>query len=311
MQVGVIGLGSIAERAYLPVLYRREDINVTITSRTLETINKTLKRYPKFRSAEDLKNLIELKPDAAFVLTPKDTHFAICKELLGAGIDVYVEKPGTFYSSELRELIALAERQQRVFMVGFNRRYAPLHVQAHSHVEGLSISTAIFQKTRHQPGSTELRDLLIEDPIHLIDILRYYCGDAEVLAAECVKRDGKIISLVCTMALDSGGNALLLFTPQSGGWSETYTIHGEGKTIRVDAFSSLRVKTHTEETGWRETYASAWKTTLSARGFEPEIDFFFDCVAQRRQLQDTAVDALKTQMLAEQILDKVAIRFLD
>ncbi|MCB2210038.1 Gfo/Idh/MocA family oxidoreductase [bacterium] len=311
MQVGIIGLGSIAEKAYLPVLYSREDIDVTITSRRMETIKKVLQRYPKFGYTEDLASLIDAKPKAVFVLTPKDTHYAICKELLSSGIDVYVEKPGTLYSAELQELIALAEQHQRAFMVGFNRRYAPLHVQARSHVEGLPISTAIFQKTRHLPGATDLRDLLIEDPIHQIDALRYYCGEAEVLSTECITRDQKIVGLACTLALAKGGNALILFTTQSGGWSETYTIHGAEKSVTVDAFSSLQVKTHTEETVWRESYASAWKTTLGARGFEALVDTFFESVDQRQNLLDTARDALKTQLLAEEIFEKVRIRSLD
>jgi virulence factor len=208
-------------------------------------------------------------------------------------------------------LIDQAEQHQRVFMVGFNRRYAPLHIQAHSDVDGLPISTAIFQKTRQYPGPSDLADLLIEDPIHQIDTLRYFCGEAKVVSAECVKRENKIASLVCSLALAQGGNALVLFTMQSGGWSETYTIHGGGKTIEVNAFSSLRVKTPSEETLWRETYASGWKTTLSARGFEAEVDAFFDAVKDRQMPQATVKDALKTQLLAEQILEKVTIRSLD
>ncbi|MGH8250853.1 MAG: Gfo/Idh/MocA family protein [Steroidobacteraceae bacterium] len=63
---------------------------------------------------------------AIVVATPAPRHHAICKQALEAGKDVYVEKPFTLEVAHAEELIALAERQQRILMVGHLLEYHPV-----------------------------------------------------------------------------------------------------------------------------------------------------------------------------------------
>src|SRR5690349_2429283 len=48
------------------------------------------------------------KVDAAVVVTPAQSHFPLCKELLEAGKDVFVEKPITLESRDAKALGELA-----------------------------------------------------------------------------------------------------------------------------------------------------------------------------------------------------------
>src|SRR6266699_2207437 len=54
---------------------------------------------PETRLTTKYKNLAG-KMDCVVVVTPAQTHFPICKELLEAGKDVFVEKPITLLSDE-------------------------------------------------------------------------------------------------------------------------------------------------------------------------------------------------------------------
>ena len=59
------------------------------------------------------------------IATPAETHFALARQALEAGKDVFVEKPMTIEVEESRELVALAARRERLLMVGHLLEYHP------------------------------------------------------------------------------------------------------------------------------------------------------------------------------------------
>ncbi len=63
--------------------------------------------------------------DGVIIATPVQTHYRLAKEALLHGKHVLVEKPLTASVAEAEELVALAERQQRVLMVGHTFEYSP------------------------------------------------------------------------------------------------------------------------------------------------------------------------------------------
>ncbi len=63
--------------------------------------------------------------DGVIIATPVRTHYQLAKEALLHGKHVLVEKPLTANVTEAEELVALAEEQQRVLMVGHTFEYNP------------------------------------------------------------------------------------------------------------------------------------------------------------------------------------------
>jgi predicted dehydrogenase len=59
------------------------------------------------------------------IATPAETHYALARQALEAGKDVFVEKPLTLDVPSSRELVALARRSGRVLMVGHLLEYHP------------------------------------------------------------------------------------------------------------------------------------------------------------------------------------------
>src|SRR5438445_9587590 len=66
--------------------------------------------------------------DAAVVVTPADTHFEMCRDLLEAGKDVFVEKPISLKSAHAKELNELAKRNGLILQVGHIFRFDPASV---------------------------------------------------------------------------------------------------------------------------------------------------------------------------------------
>jgi predicted dehydrogenase len=63
--------------------------------------------------------------DGVVIATPVRTHYQLAREALLHGKHVLVEKPLTASVSEAEELVALAEKQRRILMVGHTFEYSP------------------------------------------------------------------------------------------------------------------------------------------------------------------------------------------
>ncbi len=109
-RIGIVGLGGIAQRAYLPVLASLEAVDLAVLmSRRSDAVERLRARYRVPAGVTDLAAFLRHDLQAALVLTPSPTHFEIVQTLLQAGVDVLVEKPATLSSGEAARLGELAE----------------------------------------------------------------------------------------------------------------------------------------------------------------------------------------------------------
>jgi virulence factor len=305
MLVAIIGLGNIAGKAYLPLLTAWEGIEVLLCSRTPATVERLQAQYHLPQGTTDLDELLSWEPQAAFVLTPSPTHRAIAGRMLEAGVDVFVEKPATMRSAETWELADLADVRERVLMVSFNRRYAPLHRQARELWGDRAVGLCVLEKHRASAAHPDLFSNYIDDTIHIIDLLRFFCGDGEVVSTVQQMRQGRLVGAVSTVTLQSGGYGMVVTSLQAGRWTERYALHGDGASMYLDAFSRLRLVIEEGERVWEENYASSWKPALEARGFVDQIAHFFECVRSRKQPLTSGWEAFKTQRLLEDMITRV------
>ncbi|MGO8760209.1 MAG: Gfo/Idh/MocA family oxidoreductase [Terracidiphilus sp.] len=120
IRVGLIGFGMAARVFHAPLLSSVEGLELAAVLE--RTSNKAAERYPGIavhRSLDDL--LADASLDLFVVASPNATHFALAKEILGAGRNVIVDKPMTLTSAEAAELIGLA-RQRNVLLAPFHNR---------------------------------------------------------------------------------------------------------------------------------------------------------------------------------------------
>ncbi len=301
-KIAIIGLGGIARKAYLPVLGAQKDIEFLLYNRSLEPLQDVQARYRFAKGFTDLDELIRNEPTAAFVLTAPQTHFDIVSKLLRNGIDVLVEKPATLHAEQTRQLAELADEHQRILMVAFNRRYAPLHVKAKAVWADTPITMALFQKHRREATLPSLADHIIDDTIHQIDLLRFYCGEGQVLSTAQRSTSTLFHGAASVIQLDGGGLAMVATDLHAGSWEERYSLFGGQKSLHIEAFYQATLVQGADQTTWKESYASAWAPTLFGRGFVQEIEHFYACIETRQQPLTSAWDSVNTQLLAEELI---------
>ncbi len=298
MNISIIGLGGIAEVYYLPILTLHENVNIQVYSRTRTSVQKAAAKWKIQSSAESLGDVIRSNPDAAFVLTNSTAHYEIVKELLARMelMSMLKNRQHYMWNSAL-ELSDLAEEKACICMVGFNRRFAPIHQRGKEYWGSRNIELAEFTKLRTKPFHDFARNHLYDDTIHLLDTMRYYCGEVELAHRE-LRVDGQLITAMGVFKLASGGIAIVKNSMRCGQWSENYILTGDGLTMEIDPFAKLTIYQGDEQRSWRENY-QAGSNPLVGRGFAGEIDHFFECVTKRQQPVTNLSDSIKTQQLVE------------
>ena len=303
MKIAVIGAGGIAQKAYLPLLAVMPEVEITgLFSRTQVRVDETCKRWRIPQGTTDLSDILALKPQAALVITSTDSHYVVCRELLENGIDVYTEKSLTSTSEQSFDLARIAQENKRVLAVGYNRRYALLYKQAKEVLGSREVELAIIQKHRTKASNPTLFEQYLDDTIHQIDLMRFYCGDVEPSTTAYEKKNGMITSAVSTMRLPDGGQGVVMICNDAGAWQESVTVHADGLSIHVDAFRQLRVLYEDHEEVFGTDRAGKWITGMKERGFYGELAHFFECVQTRREPLTSAVEAAKTQALLEELV---------
>lgn len=168
LKIGIIGLGDIAHKAYLPVISRSK-VAVHLFTRNEVTLSQVSELYRFNNLHQSLESLIDSGITGAFVHAPTSSHYTIIDQLLSHNIHVYVDKPITYDFESSKKLVQLAEKKQLILMAGFNRRYAPAYQKLK---ELKDPNMIIMQKNRKSlPG--DVRNFVFDDFIHVIDTLLF------------------------------------------------------------------------------------------------------------------------------------------
>ena len=122
--VGVGGWGKNLARNYSQIPDARLRYLCDLDDSKLAAMQQQFRSEKTTTKFDDLTSDPQL--DAIVIATNGPTHFDLCKRALLAGKDVYVEKPFVLSAAEAREIVSLAEDQQRVLMVGHLLEYHPV-----------------------------------------------------------------------------------------------------------------------------------------------------------------------------------------
>ncbi len=297
LKVGVVGLGGIAQKAWLPVLSAAGDWTLQgAFSPTKEKAQKICDTYriPYVSSLADLA----AQCDAVFVHSATSTHFAVVSELLQAGVNVCVDKPLAENLADAERLVALAERKKRTLMVGFNRRFSPLYRE----LKAKLTAGASLRMDKHRAdsvGPKDLRFTLLDDYLHVVDTALWLAG------GEAQLQSG-------TLQTNEQGH--MLFAEHHFAKDHlqiTTSMHRRGGSQRewVQAVTDGGLYEVTDMRDWREECGAGvvhrpvpgWQSTLEQRGFAGCARHFLECVANQTVPETSGEQALLAQSVVEKL----------
>jgi predicted dehydrogenase len=141
------------------------------------------------------------KVQAVLIAVPHYQHPPLTIEALNAGLHVMCEKPAGVYLKQVREMIAVAEKSDRVFAMMFNQRtncnYRKMHEIVHSGrlgaIKRVSWIVTNWYRTQSYYDSGDWRaswdgeggGVLLNQCPHNLDLLQWICGMPEKVRAFC------------------------------------------------------------------------------------------------------------------------------
>jgi UDP-2-acetamido-3-amino-2,3-dideoxy-glucuronate N-acetyltransferase len=94
------------------------------------------KKYPEAVVYSQVNDLIQnSQVDAVVVAAPAESHYSLGREVLLSGKDLFVEKPIALTMRDAEELVALADKQNKILMVGHILEYHPAIVRLNEMVK--------------------------------------------------------------------------------------------------------------------------------------------------------------------------------
>lgn len=188
IKIGIVGTGFIGnvharifsrdERCEVAALF---DVKPERAERTAASVGGRV-----CRSREELLEIA----DAVLVCAPNKTHTEIAAHAVSAGKHVFCEKPFSIGLENAQKLLDAAEKSDRVFQVGHNRRYAPVYAKLKELLGEDKAHSAHVKMNRGElknpvwTGDPEVTGgFLYETTIHLFDMMRFQFGEIAELVA--------------------------------------------------------------------------------------------------------------------------------
>ena len=260
------------------------------------------------RQFADLASVLAaVELDAVVLAPPAHLNADVAAISLAAGIDTLMEKPPGLHSAQTRHLRDLAAASGARCMVAWDRRFNPWIVAARAAVEARGPVLQLVGEF-HKPTQTiidprfpeELRDnMLLETPIHAIDIVRALAGGKVTHVHSIVRRATGAYKDVhaALVAFDNGCVAQLTHNYTAGGRLERYELHGDGVSAYLEGVDGGQLQLVNQEPVPIQPGAPD-AATAQAR-------YFVDCIRGAGPIALPAADlneAVLTMELCEAIL---------
>lgn len=297
-KIALIGLGSIAQKAYLPILSQHEQVDPVLCTRSEDVLNTLGDKYRINARFTKLEDAIQSGIDAAMVHSATESHYPLVKQLLKAKIPTFVDKPLAYSIGEVEELLNLAAQHNVLLYMGFNRRFVPMIQNIKKERKLLHL---VWEKNRvNLPADP--RSFIYDDFIHVLDSLRFLSGgEVKNLQVHCSKKKNFLERIYVQ-------------------WQHN-TMFIEGKMNRVSGITEERVTGYMKDAKYElETLESGmlyrnekqtplsydpWAPTLYKRGFEGMIDDWLNVLQTEEQHTSRYEDIRQTHQLCDEVLNQV------
>ena len=193
--------------------------------------------------------------DAILAITSDEFHAPLSVECLRGGKHVFTEKPMGVNLEECQELIRAQRETGKIFMVGTNRRFAPIHVDLKNYLKNASVSKELADNRKapviyyrivddprnHATSRTDvIWDRLNREICHIFDLFNFFfeCEPVRVFAMGEVENRG-----VIQIEYEDGGIGVII---EGGIGNVSYPkeymeVFAHGVTAVADWFHVLRI----------------------------------------------------------------------
>lgn len=253
--MGVLGAGAFARTVLLPELKRLNtvDFRAICTTRG-QTAEHGATAFGFGRACTDAAEVLaDPSVNAVLIATRHADHARLTAQALAAGKSVIVEKPLALDRAQLAEVVAARQASDAFFLVGFNRRFAPMSVKARRHLARhagpkmlvLRVNAGALPADSWVNAAEEGGGRILGEVCHFIDLARMLAGSpiTAVQADTAAVTSGGCDDLTVTLSFADGSLATIVYTAlgDSSFSKERFECFAGGTVVTIDNFLTLSV----------------------------------------------------------------------
>ena len=282
INIGFVGAGSFAQSYLLPTAKEMGSLDTVVTNTGINSKNVATKFGFGSSSTNSPDIMNNEKINTVFIATQHDTHAKFVLEAIKAKKHIFVEKPLAMNEEELQEIVTAYESSDKLLMVGFNRRFAPVSIKLKEEfanvgeplVMNFRVNAGFIPK-EHWTQTEAGGGRIIGEICHFIDLMQYFSDSLPVkIYADCIdtssvklKNDDNLVVNI-KFANGSVGTLTYIANGDKAMPKERFEISSGGKIGVIDDFKAGEIyKNNNVE-----------KIKLAGKGHKQEVQSFLEAV---------------------------------
>ena len=227
LNIGVVGIGAIAQKAYLPVMRSIGNVKWYMCTRNVEVLQRESKLLGRCIPCSSVEELLQFDLDGVMIHVSTEAHVEVAKQFLEKGIPVYLDKPIAPSYEETLELYRLAKENQTFLTAGFNRRFAPKVVE----LKNVPHKKRIITEKNCTIPSFDNRTRIFDVFIHPLDTALFLMDEKPKRGSFYYKKNRGVIEQ-CTIYLENEEqSAIVMMNTASGANLERIEVQAETGTF--------------------------------------------------------------------------------
>ena len=305
MKTAIVGLGVIGKlHAQILQLQKREIVAVCDSDESKFSLCPGVAGYTDFK-----KMLEEVKPDVVHICTPHNLHAEMTIKALERNIHVLCEKPLCIGKEELSRVLEAEKNSSARLGVCHQNRYNEFNLFVKNYIKNKKlvggVGTVVWNRDEEYYRSGPWRGkwdtagggVLINQALHTLDLLQWFLGEPEFVAASVsnLHLQGDIDVEDSVVALFSG-NSNFSFFATTGGLSDypvEIMIKTENEMIKI---LNEVVLINGMKKDFRKD-ARVYEKCCYGTGHEKLIADFYDCVETGRRFEIDGKESAKVLRL--------------
>ncbi|WP_114571321.1 Gfo/Idh/MocA family protein [Exiguobacterium flavidum] len=302
VRIGLVGIGGIAEKVYLPLMHELTGAEWIGFHTRSAGKRELIEKKSGLKSFEHLADLLQ-EVDAVMIHAATEAHHSLAMESLLAGKHVYIDKPLAETTEQAEELVRIARERKLLLTVGFNRRFAPFYRE----IAELPLdSVASIRMEKHRASRVKpvpASETLFDDYIHLVDTIHWLSAGRPIrLLNGIIQTDdaGSLVYAEHSFLIDERIPAHISMHRSCGSNDErlsAVTVNG------LYDVRNLSQSTWTKDAAFVRT-APSWETILRTKGFTDVVHQFIEAIREGNPLAVTGEDGVESGRLLDRIISQ-------
>lgn len=269
IKLGVLGLGNISSKAYLPLYIQMNDeVEFHYFTRNQGKLDKYAKKYNLKHVYSNLEDFFNLDLDACMIHTPTSTHARFIDRALDQGWHVFVDKPISQNYDEVKNLIDKAFQKELILFTGFNRRYVPLNES----LKKIEDKTMLIAQKNRELAKQNAEFAIFDMMIHMIDTSLFILEEDILFSKLKAFQDSEgNLNHALVYLKSKNTSSVTAINMNAGARTETVELMSENAYAYMENLSKITWNVDHKE--FVEEFGD-WTPTLQKRGFEPMIKDF-------------------------------------